>query len=73
MFMETNSFSYNMKKTFFSAASLHDESDETTYWHSRPFQERMATLEFLRQVMFGYDPTTTRLQRVIEFAELETS
>jgi hypothetical protein len=34
-------------------------------------QERMAALELMRQILYGYDPATTRLQRVFEIAELE--
>lgn len=30
----------------------------------------MAALELMRQINYGYDPTTERLQRVLEIAEL---
>ena len=33
---------------------------------------RLAALEFMRQVMYGYDPTTARLQRVLTTAEWPT-
>lgn len=55
-----------MDKTVFSTVSLHDESDETEFWRSQSHQARMEALEFLRQVMYGYDPTTERIPRLIE-------
>ena len=30
---------------------------------------RMAALELMRQINYGYDPTTERVQRVLEIAE----
>ena len=30
----------------------------------------MAALELMRQINYGYDPATERLQRVLEVAEL---
>jgi hypothetical protein len=61
---------YKMDKTHFSVAALTDESDERQFWHSVTPEERLRALEFLRQVMYGYDPTTARLQRVLEIAQL---
>lgn len=46
------------------------EADERIYWHSKTPQERLIALELMRQSAFGYDnPTTRRLQRVLEVAE----
>lgn len=59
-----------MDKTAFSVASLDDESDEKAWWFSRTPAERLQALEHLRQRVYGYDPTSTRLQRVFEVAEL---
>jgi hypothetical protein len=50
--------------------SLGDESDEKAYWKSKTPLERMENLEFMRQVNYGYDPATARLQRVLEVVEL---
>jgi len=41
-------------------------SDEKAYWASRTPEERLQALEVMRQIAYGYDPTTTRLQRVLE-------
>jgi len=56
-------------KTAFSVASLGDESDEKAYWHSRTPAERLQVLELMRQIMYGYDAATTRLQRVLTVAQ----
>ena len=41
------------------------------YWHSRTPQERVWALELMRQKAYGYDPATTRLQRVLEVVDLD--
>jgi hypothetical protein len=45
------------------------ESDEKAFWLSRTPLDRLEAVEFLRETAFGYDPTTARLQRVLEVAE----
>ena len=62
-----------MDKAAFRVVSLHEQDplEETHYWLSRPVAERFAALEQLRQVMYGYDPTLSRLQRVFETAQRE--
>jgi len=71
--MDAEKAHFRMDKTVFSAGPLGEEPDDRAYWLSKTPQERLAAVEFLRQVMFGYDPTTERLQRIIEFAPLEES
>ena len=56
-------------KTAFSLSSLHDESDEKAYWLAKTPHERLEAMELMRQINYGYDPTTTRLQRVLEVAQ----
>jgi hypothetical protein len=46
-----------------------DKSDEKAFWLSKTPLDRLEAVEFLRQIAYGYDPTTTRLQRVLEIAE----
>jgi hypothetical protein len=58
------------KKTI-TISSLHEEGDEIAYWHSKTPQERMEAIEVMRQIIYGYDPATTRLQKVLEITELE--
>ena len=55
-----------LDRTALSIGRLDEESDEKAYWRSRPPEERLAAVEFLRQVAYGYDPTTERLQRFLE-------
>ena len=67
--MDENKFP-KIDKTAFSVVSLEEaDDDELTYWLSRTPYERLDALETLRQIFYGYNPITTRLQRVFEVAE----
>ena len=69
--MEATDFPYRMDKTAFSVTSLSAaEGDEKTYWLSKTPEERLEALEFLRQIAYGYDPSSARLQRVLEITQL---
>ena len=59
-------------KSVLSVTSL-SELDEREYWHSKTPYERLEAVELMRQINYGYDPTTTRLQRVLEVAQLTSS
>jgi hypothetical protein len=52
-----------------SVASLLEPSDEKAYWLSKSPYERLEAAEIMRQIVYGYDPSTTRLQRVLEIAQ----
>ena len=65
--------SLKMDKTVFSVGSLFDPSDEKAYWLSKTPEERLEALEIMRQIAYGYDPDTERLQRVLEIAQLTRS
>ena len=56
-------------RSAFRVDSLSDESGDKVYWLSKTPLERLQALEFMRQIHYGYDPATTRLQRVLEVAE----
>jgi len=60
-----------MDKTAFSVASLHDDPDEKAYWLSRTPHERLQAVELMRQVVYGYDPASERLQRVFEVTQFK--
>ena len=62
--------SLRVDRSAFRVDSLSDDSGERAYWKSRTPQERMEYLEVLRQINYGYDPATARLQRVLEIIEL---
>jgi hypothetical protein len=58
-----------LDKKIITISSLHEESDEIAYWYSKTPQERIEAIEVMRQIIYGYDPATTRLQRVLEITE----
>ena len=49
--------------------SAFGESDEKAFWLNRTPLDRLEAVELLREIAFGHDPTTARLQRVLETAE----
>ena len=62
---------FRVDKEVLSVLSSFEEAaeDDKAYWHSKSPQERLEALELMRQINYGYDPTTERLQRVLEVAE----
>ncbi len=44
--------------------------EDRTYWHSKTPAERLAAAEQLRQVAYGYDPITDRIQATAELIQL---
>lgn len=67
--MNENNFP-RLDKTVFSVVTLEEaDTDEVNFWLSKTPYERLEALETLRQIFYGYDTTTTRLQRLFEIAE----
>ena len=63
--------SAKMDKTAFAVLSLAEAAEaDRTYWWSKTPEERLAALELMRQIHYGYDPSTERLQRVLTIVEL---
>ncbi|MCX7016287.1 MAG: hypothetical protein NTW86_27650 [Candidatus Sumerlaeota bacterium] len=60
---------FRMDKTVISVGSLYDEPDEKAYWLSKSPEERFRACEITRRIAYGYDPSTTRLQRLLEVVE----
>ena len=60
---------FRIDRSKLSVTSLSDKSDDKAYWLSKTPQERLAALELMRQINYGYDPTTARLERVFEIVE----
>ena len=56
-----------LDKTAFSVVSL-EEADaiDKAYWATQSPESRLEALELMRQVMYGYDPISDRLERVLE-------
>ena len=66
--MAENTFP-KIDRSAFSVGSLYDKSETKTYWLSRTPEERLQAVELMRQIIYGYDPSTTRLQRVFEVTQ----
>jgi hypothetical protein len=60
-----------LDRSVFEIGPLDGDAAERDYWRGKTPQERMEALELMRQIIYGYDPATTRLQRVLEIVELE--
>jgi len=58
-------------RSYFKISQLTDISDETTFWQSKTPQERLEAIEIMRQIIYGYNPSTTRHQRILEIAQQE--
>jgi hypothetical protein len=58
-----------MDRSVLSVATTDSPSDANAYWQTKSMAERLEALELTRQVCNGYDPDTTRLQRVLETIE----
>ncbi len=59
----------HVDKTTMVVSSLNDPTDEITYWSTKSPIERLAAIELMRQIVYGYDPTSTRLQRVLTITQ----
>ncbi len=59
----------HLDRASFSVGTL-DDDDARRTWRARTPDERLGALEFLRQVMYGYDAAADRLQKVLEVVEL---
>jgi hypothetical protein len=63
---------FKLDKNSFSIISSMENENDVLYWLSKTPEERILAIEFLRQLIFSYDPSTERLQRVFETAEFKT-
>jgi hypothetical protein len=64
---------WKIDKSAFSVVSLTAEQNDREYWLSKTPEERFEAIEIMRQINYGYDPTTERLQRVLEVVEFPQS
>jgi len=62
-----------VQRDAFTAASVFEQSDEKSYWLSRTPYERLEAVELMRQIIYGYDPSAIRLQRVFEVTQRSSS
>ena len=47
------------------------KSNGHNYWANKSYLERIGALEELRRIIFGYDPSTERLQRTFTITQLK--
>ncbi|MDB5391580.1 MAG: hypothetical protein JWM11_7226 [Planctomycetaceae bacterium] len=57
--------SQRMDKTSLTITHLADQSDDLDYWRSQTPIARLQALELMRQVIYGYEHSTARLQRCL--------
>ena len=59
-------------RSAFSVIAVGEQDEEDRkYWLSKTPQERLEGVEIIRRILYGYDPATVRLQRVLEVAKQE--
>ncbi|RPJ14137.1 MAG: hypothetical protein EHM37_06285 [Deltaproteobacteria bacterium] len=58
-----------MIKKLFSVVDGFDSSDEKEFWLRKSPLERLEAIELMRQILYNYDPTSARLQRIFTITE----
>lgn len=58
-----------VNRSCFKISRLADKSDELAFWQSKTPLERLDAIEIMRQIIYGYNPSTTRLQRILEITQ----
>ena len=61
--------SLKLDKTVLTVSSLSHQGDDKAFWLSKTAEERLQAVEFFRQLNYGYDECTARLQRIIEVVQ----
>ncbi len=61
----------SVDRTVFEIVPLAGQGDERAFWRAKTPAERLLALEIMRQIVYGYDPSTTRLQRILEIARIK--
>ena len=61
---------YNLNKKIISVVSLNSKQNDKEYWLSKTPIERLEFIEYLRQINYGYNPSTSRLQRFFEVVDV---
>ena len=64
------SVSERIDREAFSVIAVEDhDEDEIRFWRDKTPDERLQAVELTRQILYGRDAATGRLQRVLEIAE----
>lgn len=65
--MSIKDIQINKKEIRVFSSFEESDAEDRKYWHSKSPDERLSALELMRQSAYGYEnPTTQRLQRVLE-------
>ena len=67
--METVAPQLKIDRSAFVISTLQEPTDEIVYWQTKTPLERLEALELMRQILYAYDPSTSRLQRVLTITE----
>lgn len=57
-------------KSKISFSDLKDYNDEVQFWKSKSPQERFLAIELMREILYGKDATSARLQRILGIVDL---
>ena len=60
---------YRVDRSIVTVGRAFGESDEKAFWLSKTPTERLEAIQYLREIAYGHDAATGRLQRVLEIAE----
>lgn len=55
-----------LDKTKLKISDLQDSSETKTYWFNKTAEDRFVAIEINRQIIYGYNSATARLQRILE-------
>src|ERR1017187_5543187 len=69
--MTTPNEPYPLDRKHLSVVTLREEGDEKAFWMSATPEQRLEAIETNREIVYGYDPSTERLQRVLEITQLQ--
>jgi hypothetical protein len=64
---------YRIDRSSVVVKELAEPTNDWLFWQSRPPEERLQALELMRQMNYGVDSTTGRIQRILKVIELESS
>ena len=71
--MEQSELKLKVDRTAFAVVPLAEETGDKAYWLPKTPYERLYALELMRQIIYGYNPSTTQLQRVLTIAQFPSS
>jgi hypothetical protein len=62
---------WRMDRAQWSESTLAEQGRDRAYWLTHDPAERLAAIELARQIYYGYDPATTRLQEFLQYMNSE--